>query len=286
MSPPGPAGGFPRVPRCIATVSLGGTLDDKLRAAAQAGFEGIEIGEGDLSACGLSPAAVRLHAASLGLRIMLYQPFRDFEAVPDGLLEENLRRAEHVFGQMALIGADTMLVCSNVSQAAVDDDERAARQLRRLAELASRHGIRIAYEALAWGTHVRSYAHAWHLVAAAGHPALGVCLDSFHVLALGHEPAGIRDIPGEKIFFVQLADAPLLDMDPKTWSRHHRCFPGRGGFDLTGFAAAVLATGYRGPWSLEIFNDGYQQADPYCTAADGMGSLLMLEAAARRPGAG
>jgi 4-hydroxyphenylpyruvate dioxygenase len=283
MSPPretgssGAGGGPARAQRSIATISLSGTLEEKLGAAASAGFDGVEIFEGDLIACRLSPAKVRLRAADLGLRILLYQPFRDFEAVPKDLLRHNLRRAEHKFELMASLGASMMLVCSNVSQAAIDDDARAADQLHRLAELARGHGMRLAYEALAWGRHIRSYLRAWQLVAAADHPQLGICLDSFHILSLRHDSTAIRDIPGEKIFFLQLADAPLLSMDTLAWSRHYRCFPGQGGFDLPGFAANVLASGYRGPWSLEVFNDVFRQADAGRTAIDGMRSLLTLE---------
>ena len=40
----------------------------------------------------------------------------------------------------------------------------------------------------------------------ANHPALGVCLDSFHILSRDSDPATIRVIPGDKVFFVQLAD--------------------------------------------------------------------------------
>ena len=65
---------------------------------------------------------------------------------------------------MEELGADTMLVCSNVSPHAIDDDALAAAQLRALAERAAAHGIRIAYEALAWGRHVRDYDHAWRIV--------------------------------------------------------------------------------------------------------------------------
>lgn len=263
--------------RCIATISLSGTLEEKLSAAARAGFDAVEIFEGDLIACRLPPAEVRLRAADLGLGIMLYQPFRDYEAVPESLLERNLRRAEHKFELMAALGATTLLVCSNVSPTAIDDDARAAGQLRRLADRADRHGMRIAYEALAWGRHISSYHRAWRLVSAADHPRLGICLDSFHILSRGDDSTGIRDIPGEKIFFLQLADAPLLHMDTLAWSRHYRCFPGQGGFDLSGFAADVLASGYGGPWSLEVFNDVFRQADAERTAVDGMRSLLILE---------
>ena len=68
-------------------------------------------------------------------------------------------------------------------------------------------------------------------------------------------PAGIADIPGEKIFFLQLADAPLLVMDVLQWARHYRSFPGQGQFDLENFLAQSLRAGYTGPLSLEIFNE-------------------------------
>ena len=91
---------------------------------------------------------------------------------------------------------------------------------------------------------------------------------------------GIRDIPGEKIFYLQLADAPYLVMDVLQWSRHYRCFPGQGGFDLASFLQHVLATGYAGPLSLEVFNDVFRQADPDRMAVDAMRSLIVLEEAA------
>ncbi|MET8806426.1 TIM barrel protein [Streptomyces sp. NPDC004546] len=263
----------------IATVSLSGTLTEKLAAAARAGFGGVEIFENDLLACPLAPEEIRARCADLGLSIDLYQPMRDVEGVPEGIFVRNLRRARHKFELMNRLGADTVLVCSSVSPDAVDDDARAAGQLARLAGLAEESGIRVAYEALAWGRHVNTYEHAWRIVEAADHPALGVCLDSFHILSRGSDPKGIEDIPGEKIFFLQLADAPLLAMDVLQWSRHYRCFPGQGGFDVAGLVRHVLAAGYRGPLSLEVFNDVFRQADAGPTAVDAYRSLLLLREA-------
>jgi 4-hydroxyphenylpyruvate dioxygenase len=265
------------VRKSIATVSVSGTLTEKLEAIAAAGFDGVEIFENDLLACPLSPEEVRARAADLGLGIDLYQPFRDFEAVPAEVLARNLRRAEHKFRLMERLGADLLLVCSNVSPSAIGDDELAAEQLRLLAERAAEHGIRIAYEALAWGRHVNEYLHAWRIVRLADHPNLGTCLDSFHILSRGSDPIGIEAIPGEKIFFLQLADAPLLAMDVLQWSRHYRCFPGQGSFDLDGLVASVRRTGYAGPLSLEVFNDVFRQASAHRTALDGMRSLIALE---------
>ncbi|MEV0640522.1 TIM barrel protein [Streptomyces sp. NPDC050619] len=261
----------------IATVSLSGSLTEKLTAAARAGFDGVEIFENDLLASPLTPEEIRARCADLGLTIDLYQPMRDIEAVPEDEFARNLRRARHKFELMRGLGADTVLVCSSVSPLAVDDDALAAEQLSRLADLAGEFGIRVAYEALAWGRHVSTYDHAWRLVETAGHPALGTCLDSFHILSRGSDPKGIEDIPGEKIFFLQLADAPLLAMDVLQWSRHYRCFPGQGGFDIPDLVRRVLHTGYDGPLSLEIFNDVFRQAEAGPTAVDARRSLLVLQ---------
>ena len=261
----------------IATVCLSGTLEDKLAAAAHAGFDSVEIFEPDLIGCPLSPGEIRARADALGLRLALYQPFRDFEAVGPARLAANLRRAEAKFDVMEALGIDLMLVCSNVAGDPIDDDDLAAEQLSGLADRAAVRGLRIAYEALAWGRHVDTFDHAWRIVAAADHPALGTCLDSFHILSRGSDPAAIRSIPGERIFFLQLADAPRMAMDVLQWSRHYRCFPGQGDFDLASFCRHVLATGFAGPLSLEVFNDVFRRADAEGTAVDAMRSLLVLE---------
>ncbi|MEU9589335.1 TIM barrel protein [Streptomyces sp. NPDC048193] len=261
----------------IATVSLSGSLTEKLTAASRAGFDGVEIFENDLLASPLTPEEIRARCADLGLTVDLYQPMRDIEALPEDAFTRALRRARHKFALMGRLGADTVLVCSSVSPHAVDDDDLAAEQLSRLADLARDHGVRVAYEALAWGLHISTYDHAWRVVESAGHPALGTCLDSFHILSRGSDPKGIEDIPGEKIFFLQLADAPLLAMDVLQWSRHYRCFPGQGGFDVAGLLGHVLRTGYDGPLSLEVFNDVFRQSEAGPTAVDGRRSLLMLQ---------
>ncbi|NEK56361.1 sugar phosphate isomerase/epimerase and 4-hydroxyphenylpyruvate domain-containing protein [Geodermatophilus sabuli] len=274
--------------RAIATVCLSGTLEDKLAAAASAGFDGVEVFEPDLVASPWAPSELAARCADLGLSIDLYQPFRDLDSTDPDRFARNLRRAERKFDVMAGLGVDTVLVCSSVAEDAVDDPDHLAGQLAATAARAGERGLRIAYEALAWGTHVSTWERSWDAVRRADSPALGLCLDSFHVLSRGGDPAGFAQVPAEKLFFLQLADAPRLRMDVLQWSRHHRLFPGQGAFDLPAFLGAVLAAGYTGPLSLEVFNDVYRQSDPVRTAIDAMRSLRWLEEALalRSPGAG
>jgi 4-hydroxyphenylpyruvate dioxygenase len=263
--------------RAVATVCLSGTLEDKLVAAAGAGFDGIELFEPDLIASPWSPAEVGRRCADLGLSIDLYQPFRDLDSTDPERFRRNLTRASRKFEVMEHLGVDTVLVCSSVAPDAVADPDRLAEQLAEAGSLAAGHGVRIAYEALAWGRHVSTWDASWDAVRRADSPAVGLCLDSFHVLSRGGDPAGFAAVPGDRIFFLQLADAPQLQMDVLQWSRHHRLFPGQGAFDLPRFLDCVLAAGYAGPLSLEVFNDVFRQSDPARTAVDAMRSLIWLE---------
>ncbi|NVM92491.1 4-hydroxyphenylpyruvate dioxygenase [Variovorax sp. SG517] len=268
--------------RSIATVSLSGTLRQKLEAVADAGFDGIELFEADFINFKGTAAELGRIAGDLGLSIDLYQPFRDFEGMPEAQFRRSLERAERKFDLMQAMGAPTMLCCSNTSPLSVNDPALAAAQLHELAERAARRNLRVGFEALAWGRHTSLYGQAWEIVKQANHSHLGLILDSFHTLSLKDDPAGIAAIPGDKIFFLQMADAPLLSMDVIQWARHHRSFPGQGDFDVIGFFEQVLRAGYTGPLSLEIFNDIFRETPNRRTAVDAMRSLLYLESEARQ----
>lgn len=261
----------------VATVSLSGTLPQKLEAIAAAGFEGIELFEPDFTLWSGSAADLHRLCRDLGLRVELFQPFRDFEGMPDAQFARSLDRAERKFDLMQALGCPLMLVCSNVSPLAMDDPERAAAQLHELAERAARRELRVGFEALAWGRHVSRWRQAWRIVERAGHPNLGLILDSFHTLSLRDDLADLEQVSGERIFFVQMADAPLMSLSVIDWARHHRNFPGQGQLDVVGFFEQVVRAGYRGPLSLEIFNDVFRETPNRRIAVDAMRSLLWLE---------
>jgi 4-hydroxyphenylpyruvate dioxygenase len=271
--------------RSIATVSLSGTLDEKLRAIAAAGYDSVEIFENDFLSFGGSPRDVGQLCRDLGLEICAFQPFRDFEGMPEPQRTRNFARAERKFDVMQELQTDLLLICSNVSPASLGGIDRAAADFRELGELAARRGLRVGFEALAWGRHVNDYRDAWEIVRRADHKSIGIILDSFHILAPSFPTTPIQSIPADKIFLVQLADAPKLGLDVLSWSRHFRCFPGQGDLPVLGFMEAVMATGYTGPLSLEIFNDQFRAGSVARTATDGLRSLILLqdELAAKMP---
>ena len=260
----------------IATVSISGNLEEKIEAIAEAGFDGIEVFEQDFIADSRSPREVGDRIRAAGLELMLFQPFRDFEGLPGALRTKAFDRAARKFDLMGELGCDLMLACSTVHPQSLGGIDRAAEDFAELGDLAAKHGVRVGFEALAWGRHIDDHRDAWEVVRRADHANIGLILDSFHTLGRGIDPNTIRRIPGDKIFFVQLADAPAIPMDLLYWSRHFRNMPGEGDLDVTGFMQAVMATGYAGPISLEIFNDQFRGGMPRAIARDGHRSLINL----------
>ena len=266
----------------IATVSISGDLREKLAAIASAGFDGVEIFENDFLAFDGTPAEVGAMVRDHGLTITLFQPFRDFEGMPEPHRARAFDRAERKFELMQQLGTDLMLICSSVSPLSLGGIDRAAADFHELGERAARRGLRVGYEALAWGRHVNDHRDAWEIVRRADHPNIGLILDSFHTLSRNIEVGSIRSIPGDRIFIVQLADAPRMDMDLLSWSRHYRNMPGEGDLPVTDFMRAIAATGYAGVLSLEIFNDQFRGGSPRSIARDGHRSLVCLMDQVRR----
>jgi 4-hydroxyphenylpyruvate dioxygenase len=261
----------------IATVSISGTLDRKLAAIADAGYGGVEIFESDLLGFDGTAADVGRMIADFGLVCTCYQPFRDFEGLAGDLRARAFARAEAKFDVMQSIGAELMLVCSSVHREASGDFDRLVDDFRLLGERAGRRGLRVGYEALAWGRHVNDHRRAWDIVRRADHPAIGIILDSFHSLARKIPIESIDDIAPEKIFLMQIADAPEMPMDYLYWSRHFRCLPYQGDFPVAAYVAAAVRRGYKGPLSLEIFNDRFREWSASQVAVDGLRSLTMLQ---------
>src|SRR3546814_669125 len=66
-----------------------------------------------------------------------------------------------------------MLVCSSVSPLSRGGIDRDAADFHELGERAARRGLRVGYEALAWGRHVNDHRDAWEIVRRAEHPSIG-----------------------------------------------------------------------------------------------------------------
>lgn len=266
--------------KAIATVSLSGSLVQKLDAIARAGFTAVEVFDQDLADFAGSAKDLRRLTDALDLEVVMLQPLRNADGVPPARRARVMEQARRMFDDMNQLGCRQLLACSSVADDALASAQAQEEDLYRLATLAAEFDCQVGYEALAWGDQVNHLTQAWDRVRTVDHTNLGLVLDSFHLLSLGDSVDCLAAIPAEKVFYLQMADAGPRqpeNLPVDQWSRHHRCFPGKGQLDTVAFARAVQAIGYQGIWSLEIFNDRYQQSDADYVAAEGFASLKWLE---------
>jgi sugar phosphate isomerase/epimerase len=264
------------------TISLAGTLPQKLAAIRDAGFSQVMLMARDLvgHAEGLADA-VRVVKES-GLRVTGFQVLRDFEGLSGHLHEYKIDVAKSMLEMCHSVGAKVLLVCSSTSTHATSEPDALARDLRKLAMLALPLGIRIAYEGLSWGRHVNEFTTAWDIVCRADAPNLGIGIDSFHAFATKTSLEELDIIDPDKIFLVQLADFMWNEIKSVAeridTARHFRVFPGEGVHSeaLAELVTRLDAQGYRGDYSFEVFNDDYQQMPLPVVAARARRSAVWL----------
>lgn len=247
------------------TITLAGPLEAKLRTTREAGFSQIMLKANDLVGHPEGWQAAVREVRDSGLRGTGFQVLRDFEGLSGHLHEYKVDIAKTMLEMCAALGCDVLLACSSTSPHASQDLDHIARDLHKLAMLAVPHGIRIAYEGLSWGRTVNEYTTAWDVVCRADAPNLGVCLDSYHILAAKTPLDAIADIDPGKIFLVQLSD--FMWQETRTFeermatARTYRVFPGEGvhSEQIIELVQKIDQLGYTGDYSFEVFNDDYLQ---------------------------
>ena len=118
--------------------------------------------------------------------------------MPEPQRSRTFARAERKFDLMGELGCDLLMICSNVAPDSLGGIDRAAADFHELGERAQKRGIRVGFEALAWGKHISDYRDSWEVVRRADHPAIGLTLDSFHIFSRKTDLKAIRSIPARQ----------------------------------------------------------------------------------------
>ena len=291
-------------------------LPKKLDQAAKYGFD-IELFYEDLVYVAkelpggavpenLSAAAHIIHSLcdERGISIVCLQPFMHYEGLRDR--RKHAKRVEEMklwIGMAKILDTQIITIPSTFlsREKASGDLSVVVADMREVADLAAPHGIKLAYESLAWGTYVDTWEQCWNVVQLVDRSNFGICLDTFNIAArIYADPASatrrttsaeadtkaslrrmVSTLSAEKIFFVQVVDAeyldePLVEGHPyyvagqsarMSWSRNCRLFYGeqeRGAYlPIKAILSAILIdVGFEGWVSAELFNKSLADSDP------------------------
>ncbi|KAK6725254.1 hypothetical protein SNK04_004059 [Fusarium graminearum] len=193
------------------------SLPDKLKSIRNAGFDGIELSMPDIISYGellngsspaeddydtLADVAKKIKSLTdeLGLKIMMLQPFANFEGwnkVTHGKQRQKafdkakgwikvMEAAGITLLQVIRAHTTTSLPVLTFSQVGSSDSEGIsssfddlASDLAELADLLAEKNFSIAYENWCWATHAPTWKTVWQIVQKADRPNIGLCLDTF-----------------------------------------------------------------------------------------------------------
>ncbi|TCK09547.1 sugar phosphate isomerase/epimerase family protein [Marinobacterium mangrovicola] len=252
----------------ISTLSLTGSLDDKLKAITAAGFRSVELGALDLSGSsdGVS-GSVELIKQS-GVQISALQEVKDFGGHSGRILAYKMELAKSYLRLMRRLGCRLLIVTPATSTHVKLDADRIAADLRTLATLATPLGVKIGFKPLSWSPSINSYDAAWDLIQQADNSNLSLVLDSYQLQAQMQAPDVLDEIPASAISLVQLSDfamtsVPLVE-DQIDIARHHRLYPGEGshGASICGLVKYCVDKGFSGDFVFDVYNDKYLAMAP------------------------
>lgn len=275
---------FTQNPLFINTVILSGSPEQKIKAASQAGFSQIELWQQDVETASGNASGVAALLKKENLTLTDYQVLLDFDGAPDQSRQEKYKEALLMLDTAVSLGASTLLVPASTARDCLA--EREEEDLRWLVKEARDRDIRVAFEAMAWSTHINDTATAWQLVQRIDQPNLGLVLDAFHLFVRNRTVADLSGIPADKIFLVQLSDLTAFPSEKTlvATARHQRLLPGQGVFPLHTLLNYLTDISYCGPLGLEVFNDRLHQRPAVDVAKEAMSALnSCLQCAMRQP---
>jgi len=263
---------------------LGASLDAHLVAASAGGFSDLSLFPLDYTtarASGMSDRELRSRIDDSGLRVAVIDPLTTW--VPDwtppaGVPQENLAFGDYstdeVLRQAVVLGAHTISAIELWGNA-VDLDQGAER-LASLCDRAAEHGLRVQVEFIPFSG-IPTLREAWELVRRADRTNAGIVFDTWHWYRGDNDEALLREIPGDRIFAVQVSDGPSSgEEDLLDECLHRRLLPGEGEMDLTRVLRLLRDSGATPSYGVEVFSDALLEQDPAYVGRRTAGALRSL----------
>jgi sugar phosphate isomerase/epimerase len=237
-------------------------FDGRISAAHAGGFTATSLFPSEVrraEEAGITATEIRDRFESAGVRIAVLEPlarwlptWRRPCLAPGDPAAGHFHPGE-LFAMSEALGADLLSVLAPFDPRVEAEAGTAAFAL--LCDHAAEHGLRLQLEFMP-GSGIPDLASAWEIVRLAGRPNGGVLVDSWHFFRSTPDFALLSSIPPERIFALQLGDAPALPVEEVAHELlHSRLLPGEGELELTRFLRAMPGDSLPALSGPEIFSD-------------------------------
>ena len=249
-------------------------LDDKIRIAAEAGYDAIELWSNELERYekeGGSLADVRKRLTDLGLAVPNIIGLGGCMPAQEEKRPAALETARRRLDVSARVGAACIAVPPSPDRPDIDL-QWAAQRYSELLALGREFGIRVAVEFIGFFKGISRLGQAAAIAIEANEPDACMVPDVFHLFRGGSGFNGIRHLNGDFIAVFHVNDVPA-DPPREEQRDQDRVHVGDGVLPLPQLLRDLRAINYRGPLSLELFNRDYWRQDPLTVAQTGIAKI-------------
>ena len=238
------------------------TLEQRIDAARAGGFRYLSMFPTDYRRArerGLSDADILALHERAGVRLMTLDPYTRWlprwtppASAPPDRLEWVSFEEDELFAIVEALELETITV--NEAFGATYELDEMIEAFAAVCDRAARSGTRVHLEFTPFSG-IPDLETAWQIVTAADRPNGGLAFDTWHYLRGKRDDALLEQIPGDRIFVVQINDAaaePVGSLLNDTLN--HRLMPGEGDFDLAGVLPIVARKDGVGPPGIEVLS--------------------------------
>ena len=250
-------------------------LREQLKIAADAGYTGVELWLRDVDRFlmeGGDLVSLRKEIEDLGLTVESSIAFGKWVVDNDEERAAGLDQCRRDMENLRALGGRRMAAppvgVTDAKAGKLDLDE-AAKRYRKLLEIGRERDVTPQIELWGFSKNLSTLAEVLYVAAAANDPDACVLLDVYHLYKGGSDFANVGLIPGAKMHVLHMNDYPS-EPQRAAIKDEHRVYPGDGVAPLDMILSTLLAGGFRGVLSLELFNRDYWKQPPADVAKRGL----------------
>jgi sugar phosphate isomerase/epimerase len=266
-------------PICLNTSTIRPTpLEDKIKIADKAGYDGIELWIGELEKYekdGGDLKALGLDIINQGLFVPNVIGLWGCMPMEEEAWENSLEGTKNRMRMASAVGS------KYVAAIPVPDREdfdlmMGVQRYKKLLKIArEEYGIIAAFEFVGFFKGIHRLGQAAAIALDVDDTDACLIMDSFHLYRGGSGFNGIRHLNGKFIADFHINDVPP-EPERHTLGDKHRIYPGDGILPLVQLLKDLKTIDYRGPLSLEIFNEEEYKKDPLLVAQTGKRKIMDL----------
>lgn len=269
----------PKFRYCLNTSTINGSqvpVREQLKIAAQAGFDAVELWLRDIEKFVQEGGALKDLAqeiADLGLGLDSAIAFGNWIVDDPQQRQAGLEQSKHDMEIVRQLGGRRIAAPpTGATKEPKLNLDAAAERYQELLKVGRACEVTPQVELWGFSFNLSTLAEVLYVAAAANDPDACVLLDVYHMYKGGSDFSNIGLVPGAKMHCLHMNDYPATP-NRSTIQDKDRVYPGDGVAPLNRILRTLVAGGFEGTLSLELFNREYWEQPAQQVASVGLAKM-------------